>query len=518
MTCVRIGVAIALVAAAYVIWGDRGRGAEALVGVDCWFEKPAGLTVDCYRLRVPETRDISLPSTLAVQLRELSLPVVIVRARGEQRAAPEQGPLVYLSGGPGDGSWLDPERITWWWDFLAEHAWLGDRDLILFDQRGSGLAEPRFDCADAQDMFLQTLAVIDDESIKLQRADAETCAAALVKAGYNGAAYTSVDNAADLHDLFTALEIPRWNVYGLSYGTRFALEYMRQHPDDIRSVILDSVLPPQAQFFEDDAANTDRAFQYLFAECREDANCDIGHPDLDARLLALVERLNRSPLMIERPHPEKEGRVTIRMDGNRLIYRLFNLLYNEDDIGYLPRLIDAYDRNLEAVINDDLDRYLWEIYGRSDFGDAMYLSVQCFEEMPFNDLAKADAAYARYPLLRAMAGGEVGGYDVVCDAWRRGFGVATVRESDTAPVTSAIPTLLFTGSFDPVTPPAYARLAASTLKNSYLYEFSYLGHDVLNTDRCAHLIAEMFVAAPDRHPDSRCTQYELSPSFFAPLR
>lgn len=488
---------------------------DPLAKVACWFEVPPGMVVDCYRLAVPETRDISLASGVQDSGRSLSLPVVIVR--GVTTAAASD-PIVYLAGGPGDGAWIDSERITWWWDFIARYDWLRTRDIILFDQRGSGLVTPRMDCANAQDMFLKTLSLAEEESIWLQREDAEACAAALVKAGYNGAAYTSVDNAADLHDLFSALKVPRWNVYGLSYGTRLALEYMRQYPDDIRSVILDSVLPPQAQFFEDDAANTDRAFQFLLARCREDTGCSFSYPDLAARLLALVERLNRTPLMIERPHPEKAGRVTIRMDGNRLIYRFFSLLYNEADIGYLPRLIDAYDRNLQSAINADMDRYLWEIYGRADFGDAMYLSVQCFEELPFNDLAKANAAYGAYPLLVGLAGGESGGYGVVCDAWRRGFEVDDVRDSDTAPVTSDIPTLIFAGSFDPVTPPDYARLAAGTLQHSYLFEFSHLGHDVLATDRCAHLIAETFLAAPGRDPASLCMQYKLSPSFSPPIR
>jgi pimeloyl-ACP methyl ester carboxylesterase len=488
---------------------------DPLAKVACWFEAPSGVVVDCYRLTVPETRDIALSSAVPDSNRSLALPVVIVRS---VTASATTDPIVYLAGGPGDGAWIDPERITWWWDFIAKYDWLRTRDIILFDQRGSGMVTPRMDCANAQEMFLKTLSLPEEESIRLQREDAEACAAALTKAGFNGAAYTSVDNAADLHDLFTALKVPRWNVYGLSYGTRLALEYMRQHPDDIRSVILDSVLPPQAQFFEDDAANTNRAFQYLLAKCREDAGCNFSYPDLGARLLALVERLNRTPLLIERPHPEKEGQVTIRMDGNRLIYRFFSLLYNEADIGYLPRLIDAYDRNLESTINNDVDRYLWEIYGRADFGDAMYLSVQCFEEMPFNDLAKANDAYGAYPLLVELAGGESGGYGVVCDAWRRGFKVDEVRESDAAPVTSDIPTLIFAGSFDPVTPPNYARLAADTLKHSYLFEFSHLGHDVLATDRCAHMIAEIFLAAPEHDPTSLCAQYQLSPRFFPPIR
>lgn len=509
------GVCALLLAGAVIAWWqmdapptlDNGAG---LRPVECWFDPPRNRQVDCFRLQVPETRAVSLAATTASD-RILELPVVIVRATAAKATA---DPVVYLAGGPGSGAWIDPEQIAWWWDFTTANEWLNSRDLVLFDQRGSGLASPRMDCPGSQDVFLETLAVTNTESLRLQREEARRCAEALVGDHYNAAAYTSVDNAEDLHDLFTVLKVPRWNVYGVSYGTRFALEYMRRHPDDIRSVILDSVFPPQVQFFEDDAANTDRAFQYLFTQC-----CELSYPDLGARFLALVERLNKTPLIIERPHPAKEGRVTIRMDGNGLIYRLFGLLYNVADIETVPRLIDAYERDLRSVIDADLDRYLWEIYGRADFGDAMFLSVQCLEEAPFNDFAKAAAAYAHYPLLRELnADSEASTYHEVCDTWRKAFKVEDLRDSDNAPVTSDIPTLILTGSFDPVTPPAYARLAATTLKNSFLFEFPYLGHDVLGNDHCPNWIAAEFLEKLKVDPVHPCTQLHVPLSFALPSR
>ena len=478
--------------------------------VECWFDLPRNRQVDCFRLQVPETRAVSLAAATAPD-RILQLPVVVVRATAAKAAV---DPVVYLAGGPGGGAWIDAEQITWWWDFTAANEWLNSRDLILFDQRGSGLASPRMDCSGSQDVFLETLAATNTESLRLLREEARHCAETLVGDHYNAAAYTSVDNAEDLHDLFTALKVPRWNVYGLSYGTRLALEYMRRHPDDIRSVILDSVLPSQAQFYEDAAANTDRAFQYLFAQC-----CELSYPDLGARFLALVERLNKTPLMIEQPHPEKEGSVIVRMDGNGLIYRLFYLLYNVADIETVPRLIDAYERDVRSVIDADIDRYLWETYGRADFGDAMFLSVQCFEEAPFNDFAKADAAYARYPLLQALSvDSEASTYREVCEAWREAFVVENVRESDNAPVSSDIPTLILTGSFDPVTPPAYARLAGATLTNSFLFEFPYLGHDVLGNDRCPNWIAAEFLEKLEVDAAHPCTQLHVPLSFALPSR
>jgi pimeloyl-ACP methyl ester carboxylesterase len=491
--------------------------AAGLVESACWFKAPDTRKVDCFYLYVPETRAISLRPPQAGKTRFLKLPVVIVRGQAADDQAVRSDPVVYLSGGPGDGAWIDAERIEWWWDFIAENAWLATRDVVLFEQRGSGLAAGDMDCPEAPETALEWLGLDEAGARDLNHRATQACAMAVKAMGHDATAYTTRDNAEDLHALFQSLQQPRWNVYGLSYGTRLALEYMRQHPADIRSVILDSVLPPQVQFYEDDAANTDRAFQYLLATCG--TTCDLSYPDLGARFLALVERLNQTPLIVERPHPAGDGKVTVRMDGNRLIYRLFGLLYNVPDIESVPYLIDIYDRDLRDDINADIDRYLWEVHGREDFGDAMFLSVQCFEEMPFNDTAKAIAAYDRYPLLRGLTdSGEAQTYSDICGIWRNLLGAPAARPSDNAAVSSDVPTLILTGSFDPVTPPAYARLAAETLPNSFLFEFPYLGHDVLGNDDCPNVMATEFLDQLTVDPAHYCAKLHVPLSFVLPKR
>ena len=56
-------------------------------------------------------------------------------------------------------------------------------------------------------------------------------------------AYNSTESAADFADLRKALGYAAWNVYGTWYGSYLAQTLMREHPEGIRSVVLDSVLP-----------------------------------------------------------------------------------------------------------------------------------------------------------------------------------------------------------------------------------------------------------------------------------
>ena len=73
---------------------------------------------------------------------------------------------------------------------------------------------------------------------------AQDCRDLLISQGFDLASYNPRANANDLEDLRRALGYGQWNLYGISYGTRTALETMRAYPQGIRSVVLDSPLPP----------------------------------------------------------------------------------------------------------------------------------------------------------------------------------------------------------------------------------------------------------------------------------
>ncbi len=483
---------------------------------DCWFDIPKERTVDCYRLNVPETRDFDVKVGAGKVLR---LPVVIIRASEIDRQA-RPDPVIYLAGGPGDGAWLDDDRIGWWWDFAASTEWVRKRDLILFDQRGSGLVEPRIDCPELEKIAIDLLATTDDfAAATMQSRAAGNCGKRLLAEGFNPGAYTSRDGAADLHDIFVALKVPAWNVYGLSYGTRLGLEYMRQYPGDIRSVLLDSVLPPEAQFLEDDAATTDRAFRMIFTACARQPGCNKAYGDLAKRLTALVRRLDAEPLVLTRPSPDGHGKIKVAVNGELLISRLFNLLYNRTDIESVPQLIDIYDRDRRGDIEHDIDGFVADYVGREDFGDAMFMSVHCQEEVPFNDMAKAMAAYRRYPLLADLAtGGEAGSFAATCATWQKTLPPQPLRQTDTEPVVSDLPTLVFSGLFDPVTPPVYGRMAASHLVNGFYQEFDGFGHDLIGNDSCANALYDKFLDDPKSPPRDTCLGNQTSPDFLMPLK
>ena len=503
----RVAFWIGALGLAWVLLVPASDGARAEAGklsrADCWFDTPDKITARCYRFSVPESR-------AGRNDKILDLPVVVLSVPDVRK---REDPVIYLAGGPGDGAWLDAERIDFWWEFVADNAWLNERDLILMDQRGTGLTEPRMDCPEQEAVQVKSLAFgLDRETARKAWLEATAqCRKRIEAEGHDPLSYTSRESVNDLHALKRALKLDRWNVYGLSYGTRLALTYMRDHPSDLRSVILDSVYLPESKFMEDDPWRTDRAFRVLLEGCRRSTDCARWYPDLDQRLLALVRRLNETP--IERTVDLPDGRrARVVLTGELLINYLFQNLYNRSSLETVPQIIDLFENGSDDAITAEIG-YLADLYiDRSDWGEALDLSVDCHEEVPFNDLSKVGAGYARYPLLESFAND--GSWGLSCTQWPMG----PTDAAEDAPIYSDIPTLLLTGHYDPITPPEYAKVAASRLSHSYYFEFSNVGHDVLSNEPCAGILAQQFLDKPDTRPADACVDQLRPPDFRPPAR
>jgi pimeloyl-ACP methyl ester carboxylesterase len=154
-------------------------------------------------------------------------------------ATPKPDPIVYLSGGPGGAGSFEVA-------FMVKHGLNADREVIFVDQRGTHRADPLLACPEWEQFLFDSVSLpFAAESTTVADAAAlKECHDRLVATGVDLAAYNSTENAVDIADLKAALGIDRWNVYGVSYGSRLALIVLRDHPQGIRSVVLDSVSPP----------------------------------------------------------------------------------------------------------------------------------------------------------------------------------------------------------------------------------------------------------------------------------
>ena len=182
---------------------------------DCPFDIPDGYDMECGYLTVPENR--SDPNSATIDLA-----VAIVRVDN-----PASDPIIYLAGGPGSSAIDEFVSAPESWDI---NQFLYGSDLILLDQRGTGYSYPTLNCWEMEQAAENSISDYDA---------AVACHDRLVSDGIDLTAYNSAESAADVEDLRIALGYDTWNLFGISYGTRLALEVMRDYPDGIRSVIID---------------------------------------------------------------------------------------------------------------------------------------------------------------------------------------------------------------------------------------------------------------------------------------
>ncbi len=409
--------------------------------------------------------------------------------------APLPDPVVYLEGGPG-GHALQSVPLVF--EDLVE-PFLSERDFIMFDQRGVGYSEPALTCPEQVELRFETLDLdLRGDRYAVISIDALIqCHDRLRRDGIDLSAYNSAENAADLEDLRKALGYDQWNLFGVSYGTRFALTAMRDYPGGIRSVILDSTYTPDVDLFTSLPESTNRVLRSLFDGCAADQKCNETYPDLEGTFFDLVERLNTRPVITEITHALTGDKYDYLTNGNRLLDFVFESFYATELIPLIPKLI-------LDVRDGDYDTYnlvQGSLIANADFLSwGMYYSVQCAEEVAFSSRSDARAASDEYPELREFV--EILSVYDVCDHWQDG----DVDPIENQPVTSDIPTLVLAGELDPITPSKWGSLAAGTLSNSYFIEFPGMGHGVAVTADCPLSIALAFLSDPLGELDRSCTE------------
>jgi pimeloyl-ACP methyl ester carboxylesterase len=457
---------------------------ETFEMADCMFTLPEGveegIDVVCGYVTVPEQHAVPDGPTI-------KLAVVIIKSK---ESPVEADAVFFAQGGPG-GSTIDAYATT-----LLDSSLRADRDLVLFDQRGTYYSEPSLVCTEIMDITIETLDqnLSSEESDRLFMQALRDCQTRLKAKGINLSAYNSLENAADIASIRSALGYEQINLYGVSYGTLLALHTMRLYPEILRSVVIDSVVPTQRNFVLEAPRSEDRAFTTLFESCKTDKHCNRAYPNLEEVFFKLVDQFNKTPAKITLTDPTSQEVYPAILNGDGFQAAVFQMLYSSEIIPMLPRLI--YDiRDGKYAIFETFYSLLTFNYTMS-YG--MYYSVLCAEDADFT-LSEYNLSGLHPQIVESETDSAKFLLDT-CQMWNVDYLGPQLDE----PVQSNIPTLILTGYYDPITPPEYARQAAETLPNSYLVEFPDGGHGELNSSDCADGIFLQFIANPNTPPDTSC--------------
>jgi pimeloyl-ACP methyl ester carboxylesterase len=469
-----LGLALPSLAKAHVPTGEE-EGARVVPRYECApcpVDVEPGERIDCGALFVPENR-------VRPGSRTLRLPVMIFHSRS---IAPAPDPLLFMSGGPGNSTVAN--RRTG-----KGNAFLDERDYILLEQRGARYAEPALLCPEMDRLEVEIAAG------KLRGADAEgarvvsatACRRALIESGIDLDGYTTQAAADDIEDLRLALGIRSWNLYGLSYSTRLMLTVARRHPAGVRSLVLNSVLPPEVHFDEVATANLWRALDLVFSGCAIDRECGAAFPNLRRTFVQLVAAADRTPFSVPLAHGTRKVR------GADIVGAVYDQLHHSDAIPLLPRFLG----DLAAGRRNDLARFLEPGSGTSTLSRGLRYSVWCGEEMPFQDPQRV--------ALQTSPAFELGGIDEraasleLCRVWN----VAAAPAIENEPVKTEIPALIFAGEFDPDTPPEWGRQLLESMPRAYYVELRGLSHGA-GFHPCGREITAAFLRDPASPPALGC--------------
>ena len=410
--------------------------------------------VQCGTLDVPENRQ-------RPNARRLSIFVAVLPAN---TLSPKPDPLVLLAGGPGQAaSTLGPFALQ-----LA--AVRRQRDIVLIDQRGTGRSSPLSCPAFAPDEHAE----FDLDPVP----KATLCASQLAAQGVDVAQYTTSAWIADLDAMREALGYERVNLWGGSYGTRVAQEYVRRHPEHVRSVVLDGVAPPSLRIAFDVWRTRADALDAIIAACRASKPCAKAHPDPEATLRDIRRALERGRT-VRVPDPRTGEAREIHVDFDTIVAALQPLTYLPETASLIPELLSlAHEGEYEPLFAAAVTVVGDLPY---EFTPALFYSVTCAEDVP-RITAQERARGVADERVRTLAKRAI----AVCDRWPKGNYPADF----TQPLTSPLPFLLFSGGLDPVTPPAYGAEVAEGLANSRHVIATGFGHIVSPHDCAPRLIAD----------------------------
>lgn len=239
--------------------------------------------------------------------------VVFLRFRSP---SPSPGPpIVFLPGGPGyPGTLLarTPPYLE-----LFEKLRAGS-DVIVLDQRGSGLSDPTLQCAVRGSLPLDAFETEAKTALALGSM-LRPCARLMRNDGIAIEAYNTGESAEDLEDLRRALGAERLRLIGVSYGTELALEMIRRHGDRVDAAVLAGTRGPDMTWRLPSV--NDFQLKRFSALVAQDARWGHDLPDLEGSVKRLIERLSwrAASIPITDQKTRKKVRVRIGPSGIQAI-------------------------------------------------------------------------------------------------------------------------------------------------------------------------------------------------------
>jgi pimeloyl-ACP methyl ester carboxylesterase len=447
----------------------------------------------CTTVTVPLDHSGTVPGTIGLSVERL-----------QAGFTPSPSAVLALAGGPGQAA--NPLA-----GFIAKAIApaLRGRDLIVYDQRGTGRSDP--------------LNCHNSPALEKARSEAQLAEQCALQLGPARGAFTSEESVQDIEAIREAMGYEKLVLYGTSYGTKVALEYAERYPEHVEALVLDSIVLPEGP--EPFSLSSIQALKPVLEElCSEGACAHITSNPL-GDIATLAARLRKHALSGSvydgsgRRHSATLGEAD-----------LFNILVAGDLNPALRALLPAA---VQSALHDDPDPLLRlkalseglipnvplqpkgsqaEREAGEEEDNALFLATSC-EEKPFpwqRSAAPATREAEALAALHALPSPDIYPFDAAT-VWADSLAPVCLDWPNASPAPPAagplpnVPTLILSGAQDLRTPTSGARRIAAEIPDAQLLVVPYTGHSVLGSDfgDCAAQAVEAFFGGAPVQPCKR---------------
>ena len=404
------------------------------------------LIAQCTTIEVPLDASSNADSEGA----SLDLAIARIPAR---RQSERQDAFTLIAGGPGQSAIETFPSVS----FAFRHI-MQNHDVILIDQRGTG-SSAKLVCEESSDSMGLSFEVDDAQT----SAQSKECLDAL---DYDPTWFTTSMAVHDLERVRETLGVSQWNMYGISYGTRVALQYLRRYPEAVRTLTLDAVVPPDISLGPEIAQLSQRALDLIFKRCTEDEGCNEAFGNLSDATMDLLESLEASPRNISFEDVASGKLSSMEFTRQHLAVTIRLMSYSAQTAAILPSMLH------DAIVNDNFAplarqaKLQTKSLGNT-LATGMHHAVICTEDAPFVDKDSAGNDADTY-----LGEGVIQSLMASCEQWPAG----RIDDDFKDPVVSDVPTLILSGEADPITPPSYGDSVAEHLTHSRHIVNAHQGH------------------------------------------
>ncbi len=279
------------------------------------------------KLNVPEQRGVD-------NSRKIKLHFVRFKSTNPNPGSP----IIYLAGGPG-GSGINAAKGDRFKLFMSLRS---IADVIAYDQRGTGLSNQIPKCPNVARIPIKTPGT-NELYLSTFNNTASKCLKFWKENGVSINGYTTQENANDLEDLRLALGSDKLNLWGISYGSHLAFDYIKRYESSVGKVILAGLDGPGHNIKL--PKNTDSFLKRLNLKIQKDEVASKFYPDLLELMKSVFNKLEKDPVIVDIKDP-RSGNV-MKVGISKLdvqIVTSFLLTKNPEDWTKLPYIY--YQMNL----------------------------------------------------------------------------------------------------------------------------------------------------------------------------